>query len=605
MTLKTLFVIPIAIIMVMTLSLAGMIAGQGWSNQEHGRAAVRAVEQMRLLLQAQRSLMAESAATNLALTLPPPLETSETTALSTVRATADQQLRALVTDARTDTNYEAIGVAAAFRLRLDALRKRNDKLIATERMDRTFREMSAVTPALLDLSSALEPALLRVSLAVTEAEPELTGLLTVSRLAASLRLTIGAIASLTMPRFNLAEPLTDEDVGEVRALLREEAYSMRLLDYTMEIAGPTDAIRAALDDLKHAANGGLAARMNDILTAGGWIRADGTHVLSPQQTLLPWGQRINVLRAAITDAVVNHVIAEQIVRDYRFDLAMTAFGVVIVAILEAAVLLSQRVVGPLAQLGAAITRIAAGDRGVPRRLQSGTREIAEMVTAVETLRRAALVADAAEQRHRTVALRRLEMLREALAIIQKVQEPARALERGVANLANGIDATIALISAATAAPSESLLVAAAAVRACLKELRASEGEPDAGSPALDQVQSEYWAEADVKARILAVQAQVGRREAAVRGFVQPGLVALHEVAKATTVAPAARVRDLVSDQFQRIEESVATVAAMLASVRRATAIVRSLPTEDEVPPAALQIDTRLTASPVSREAIPA
>ena len=50
MNLRTLFAIPIAVILIVTVSLAGMVAGQGWSGMARGRAAIEAVERMRLLL---------------------------------------------------------------------------------------------------------------------------------------------------------------------------------------------------------------------------------------------------------------------------------------------------------------------------------------------------------------------------------------------------------------------------------------------------------------------------------------------------------------------------------------------------------------------------
>ena len=80
-----------------------------------------------------------------------------------------------------------------------------------------------------------------------------------------------------------------------------------------------------------------------------------------------------------------------------------------------------------------------------------------MVTAVETLRQAALVADATALRHRLAARQRLEMLREALGIARTVEEPARALERGVASLSDGMDATIALLATATTAAAADLV----------------------------------------------------------------------------------------------------------------------------------------------------
>ena len=97
-------------------------------------------------------------------------------------------------------------------------------------------------------------------------------------------------------------------------------------------------------------------------------------------------------------------------RQSEFDIVMVGFALVVVAVLEAVIVLSRRVVRPLAQLGAAITRIAAGDRSVPLTIRSCPREITEMVTAVETLRQAALIADAASMRQRTAARQRLAML---------------------------------------------------------------------------------------------------------------------------------------------------------------------------------------------------
>ena len=67
MTLKTLFAIPITIILLVTLTLAGTIAGQGWTGQARGKAAAVAVESMRLLLLLQSDLRMERVATNLAL----------------------------------------------------------------------------------------------------------------------------------------------------------------------------------------------------------------------------------------------------------------------------------------------------------------------------------------------------------------------------------------------------------------------------------------------------------------------------------------------------------------------------------------------------------
>ena len=84
MTLKTLFAIPIAVILIVTLSLAGMVAGQGWSGLVRGKAAVEAVERMRLLLALQTDLRAERVVSNFALGKPYPMA-------DTVAATAGRR----------------------------------------------------------------------------------------------------------------------------------------------------------------------------------------------------------------------------------------------------------------------------------------------------------------------------------------------------------------------------------------------------------------------------------------------------------------------------------------------------------------------------------
>jgi HAMP domain len=302
--------------------------------------------------------------------------------------------------------------------------------------------------------------------------------------------------------------------------------------------------------------------------------------LVPAWQLAPWSQRVDALRATIGDAMVKRVTAARAEQERRCDLVLTAFGTVLFAVLEAVVLLTQRVVKPLSYLGQAITRIANGDRGVPLVLQSGTSEITEMVTAVETLRQAALVADATASRQRMAARHRLDQLRQALGIAGSVQEPARALERGVSRLSEGLDATIALIATATDAPPPTLGTAAIAVRLGLADMRESAADLDASFAAASSAQEEDRPEAEYLSHILTVQAQVDRRDRVVRAFVRPSLAALRDASGAMGEASGPGLRELVTDQFARIEETVAMVASMRDAVARATAIVRGLPLDD-------------------------
>jgi hypothetical protein len=57
-------------------------------------------------------------------------------------------------------------------------------------------------------------------------------------------------------------------------------------------------------------------------------------------------------------------------------------------------------------------------------------------------------------------------------------------------------------------------------------------------------------------------------------------MALRDASSLNGAAPAPVLRELVVDQFEHIETTVATVASMLAAVTRATSIVRELPLEE-------------------------
>jgi hypothetical protein len=605
MNLRTLFAIPIAVILIVTLLLAGMVAAQDWPGLLRGKAAIEAVERMRVLLALRTQWRAERVVTNFVLGKPYPLSAPARSRLDNTRRETDQALRALAVELRAEAASAATEAPRPPYLDLvnvdiKAVRSMIDQLLARDLGLRTLAELDAVMPQMLAASLPVDYPLERANLAVTAADESLAGLLTEDRLTDSLRDQVGLIAAVVLPAYAKAEQPSAGEWDRVRILLAGAAYLTRLLNDTIEVAGATDQMRRSLDDLSKIDVNGLLGRLEAQWSGPQWSgpqwsgpqwsgpqwsgpqwsgrmnRADETGVLVPQQVLIPWGQRIDQVRTALMEATVARVNERQTTRERQFDVMLTGFGIVMVAVLESLVLLSQRVVGPLAQLGLAITRIAAGDRKTALILHPGTREIDEMVTAVETLREAALVADATALRHRLAARQRHEMLREALGIARTVEAPARALERGVASLSEGIDATIALITTPTTAPPPTLCLAATAVRAGLADMRDCAAELEAAFTAA--AETEDGPEADFVAHILAVRAQVDRREAAVRGFALPSLVALRDAVAGEGSGPA--LRDLVSDQFARVEETVAVISSMLAIMTRASAIVRDLPLEE-------------------------
>jgi hypothetical protein len=578
MTLRTLFAIPIAIVLLVTLSLAAMMAGQGWSNQVNGRAAVTAMEGMRLLVDVETALRTERVASNLALGKPFPLSKPVQARLDDARRQTDQGINAIVTDLIIGGPDGSVLQPDLANLATDlwAIRATIDELIVRGEENRSHAELSTVMPRMIAVSQLLRDPLERAIVAVTRIDPGLSGLVTEERLSVSLRNQIGAVAARLLPRANMREQPSESEQEQVRIALARASFLIRLLDDTMEIAGGTDQIRTALADLRKINFGELRHRLNEQMRPEVLQPRDDNALSPPQLLLVPLGEQINALRTAIVDAMVQHVIARRDRRERQFDIVMAGLGVVMVAVLESAVLLSQRVVVPLAQLGMAIRRIAGGDRSIPLTLQFGTSDINEMVSAVETLRRAALIADAAASRQQMAARHRLNLLHEALGIVRTVHAPGRELERDVASLSEGIDATIALVGTETDSAPATLGLAADAVRLGLADMLGSTAEFEAAFAAAGKALEEDPPEAEFVARILAVQAQVGRRDEAVRALIKPSLVALRDAGAACGGRTTMSLRDLVSDQFLLIEATVATLAAMREAVARATAIVRGL-----------------------------
>lgn len=581
MTLRTLFAIPIAVILLVVLSLAGVLLGQGLTGLDQGAEAILAVERMRQLVMLQSELWSERVVTNAALGQIFPLPADVAAGLARQRARSDEHIQTSAL-ARSNGGHRAERppqpepYLSELKARLHAVRGSIDDLLGRDRPGRTYQEESTIIPRMLEVSATLEMPLARASLDVIAADQGLSGLLTAARLAALMRDRYSAIAGVLAPRFTTDQTLTAADLEAVHVLWAQIVQLSRLLADTIDFASPPDSVRATLAMVRRVETLETRARLERLLV-GGQTDAHGTAEISLTQTfLLPMSQAANRLRIAIVDAALARVQEKQNARRDELTVVAIATGVVVFALAAALALLRWRVVRPLALLGAAITRIAAGDRRDPVSLPSEAREIAAMAVSVETLRQAALIADASAIRQRLAEQHRLRLLREALAIVQTVREPAHALENGLEGLRQGIDEAIALMAPANP---PTLTAAANAVRLGLAEVRGAADDLETMIATAHKTPPDAWPEADIIAHILAVRAHVERRDAAVRALIPPNLVALRD-----TVGPAARERgrdDLVAEQFRRIEAAVATMASMREAVARAGGILRDLPLENE------------------------
>jgi hypothetical protein len=251
MNLRTLFAIPIAVILIVTLSLAGMVAGQGWTSLIRGRAAIEAVERMRLLLALQTDLRAERIVTNFVNGQPYPLAEPQRQRFQGARRETDHALRAVIDDLRDEAEGRTDGASAeeyahTVVARLQEARAITDKLLTHRLSERTLTELDSVMPHLLEVSRLVDGPLERASVAVTAADPALSGLMTEDRLTESLRDQVGLIAAVLLPRFDKAEQPSFAELDRVRILLARAAYLTRLLNDTNEIAGTSESIRLSL-----------------------------------------------------------------------------------------------------------------------------------------------------------------------------------------------------------------------------------------------------------------------------------------------------------------------------------------------------------------------
>ena len=576
MTFKALFAIPILVILLVTLSLAGMIVSQEWAGHQRGAIAIAAVERADILNRLENQLSTERIATWDAFEADYPLPAPVAHELAASRAETDRVIGLLIANQRTDAVHANDREPWVPRIQasLAGGRERVDALLNTEPTNRTYEALRGIMPRMLTPVALLEPRLALTATAVITAEPDLAGIVAVARIGLALRDTLGGIAAATLPRLDAGEQLTKDDIRQVMSLLIQVDTTTKLMEFTFHLASPTDEMRRLLASAKRVREG-IVQRQLDLMidTGARGIEAERPNIWSSRPVAI-WAEHINALRNAILVETLHRVQVSQAARDRRLDLACTAAGAVALIILAVLVVLQRRVVRPLAQLGLAIARIADGDRRTRLAIHSTTREIAAMVTAVETLRQAALVADAAALRQREAAESRLLVLREVLAILRAVSEPSQSLEREVASLSLGIDAIVALMSSLHAESPPTLSAAATAVRAALRELRESTRALDQSGDAACQ---DEMPETEIVARIGTVRAHIDRRDALVRTFLQPCLMALRDISPLAGSPPAGNLHDLIDDQFELIESTVATLASMRASAAHAADIVRKLP----------------------------
>jgi hypothetical protein len=224
MPLKTLFAVPIAIILLVTLSLAGMALNEGWSGRMQGKDAVEAVEQLLLLQNLQSDLRAERVASSSALGTAWPTPELVRQRLAETRRNTDRDIAAIAGQPTATVAYDANGdpplaYLSAVRTRLAAARAWIDGLQESSPPLRGFARLNEAMPRLLAVSEALYEPANRARLVVTAADPALSGLVIEDRLTTLLRDQLGLIAAVLRPRANAGERPDAAELGRVRGFL--------------------------------------------------------------------------------------------------------------------------------------------------------------------------------------------------------------------------------------------------------------------------------------------------------------------------------------------------------------------------------------------------
>ncbi len=567
MTLRILFTIPAIVILLTTLALAGMAASHEWTGIGRGRIAIETAGRVRIVFAVEATLSSERFATNAVIGVTRPISEPLMTRLNQSRRDVDAAIRDLIaafppsTTRGTVADWEPEALIA----RLREARAAVDELLEKRRADRDIHALAAVMPRHLEAARLLVPIIVRADAEMIAAEPALAGIIAVKQLSLSLRLYLSEMAATWVPRLIAGEAPMPGEARMIRTSLANIAFLSAQLDLSLFVSEPTQAIKDAAKAYvirERSANAMLTAWLDEARI--------GLDPAVPRQTMIALSEAMNAVRVATMDEILQRVESQQTGRSHHLTLVLVIIFVDLVIFFWSMFLIFWRLSGQLATIGLAIRRIAAGDRATPMVMKAVTRDLQEMVAAIETLRQTALVADATVNRAREAEQRRLESLHQALDFVQATREPARALEHGIARLCDGIDAAIALVTPPDASPSAALASAASAARLGLAELRGHSMDWDAPAGCPEQ---------EIVARIHSLRTEVERREAAVRGLIQPSLAALRDVGGQQGRGEVEGLGDLISDQFERIEAAVASVASMRAAAAKAETILRDLSLE--------------------------
>jgi hypothetical protein len=586
---RTLLIIPLAVILLVTGLLSSMLAGQAITGYRNGVTATQDVERLRLLLSAQVKLSIERIATNAALTVERPMPALFAAQLEQARAASSLVIDAAIAFARDNAvrgvaRNKSVSEIEAIDTALRQARASADNLLALDRPARSYQAIRDATEAMIDIVPRFEAPVLEAVIDTTATDPELAGLLNVARLAINLREASGRIASLFIAHLVARVPFNDADVARVRTLQGVATELDRMIAEGLQIAGAGDHARSLAAQMHDAYHGQIVGLLDSLMgdkgagTSAAFLPADFT------VQYLHWSGSIVALWEGVLAEATFRVNEDQVARVQGLRWAVASIGAVFVAVVVTLLLLHHYVVVPVSRLGSSLLRIASGERTAELASMQGPREIKALADAVETLRRAALVADATESRDRLAAQQRASLLSQTLAIAQSVCDPAHLLTTIGERLVTHLSAAGLELADTDDGLSPTVENVAQIVRDSTAVMRDTTDLADLAMNALHEVRLDghLGAAQEVAVRLSALQAVVDERDAAVRRFSRPVLAALNELADSNRGDPDARhgADSLLMQPFQDVQDMVATIARMRDAMLRAHDALQKVATEE-------------------------
>ncbi len=445
MRIRSFFLLCMAAVAAISLSLSAVIASVAWQRLAEKDAGIAAMQAFSTTLKTLEMLTLERAPTNQVLNAEQASDPAAAKRLGDARANLDNALKQLAVQTSA-ADRQAREQIAALERGIVATRAPVDREGAKPRAQREANVMAEVARSQLALTDLFNPILAKSLQNVTKIDPDLATLASLAATAAETREISGRKSSTVAPGLAGSRQLTEREVILADQLEGRSDQLRRAIEQLLGRIDRDPGLEKAWATAKATYFEGGATMVAQILDAG---RKGSTYGLTyPQfserivpnlQTIL--GVRDEALRVALTAAEAKRDQAAT-------TLAWAAASMILVLAVVGSVAwaFTRRVVTPLSAMTDVVGRLAGGERAVDVPYQQRADEIGAMAKAVEVFRQNAITAErlereAAESRERQVELQREQDDRERAAAEERRQREEAAARAEEQRQREAADAT--------------------------------------------------------------------------------------------------------------------------------------------------------------------